>query len=466
MLHALGRPAVAPVQSLLRGCLQEGSCPCRAVRTVQDMVERIGQEGVETADRLFPPMVTLWPCVHHIHRDAPACRAAVARLNATRVAQGLAPGAPLTGGDCQARPRRPETWLDRLVPLRGPRLPQQPPRAWHWHGRAGKSGDGSGGSRPDTAANPQASPQPGRQQPGRGCPVARRVGRWSWACGAGVAAAGGRSKGPQSREPRLCHGLQAHREREALVLAERCSCSSGEVAVVLGRGSASVLRVPQRRPVDLRGGRRVGREEHGVAWATPQRPAWRDEATSAGWPAPVALRGLRVCVPQRGCRTRVVLVATTVLEAQGDAKEDLAGRSRARGQAALARRSSTPTRQMDVLRGKTPAMVRQESWGQLLVYHRLRAALAQAARGHGVGPRQVRLPGTRQTRAALHSLLAQRPSTARERVVHIVLSASARHRVGTRPDRDEPRACKRRPKPSPLLRIPRQQARARLATAA
>jgi hypothetical protein len=296
--------------------------------------------------------------------------------------------------------------------------------------------------------------------------VARRVGRWSWACGAGVAAAGGRSKGPQSREPRLCHGLQAHREREALVLAERCSCSSGEVAVVLGRGSASVLRVPQRRPVDLRGGRRVGREEHGVAWATPQRPAWRDEATSAGWPAPVALRGLRVCVPQRGCRTRVVLVATTVLEAQGDAKEDLAGRSRARGQAALARRSSTPTRQMDVLRGKTPAMVRQESWGQLLVYHRLRAALAQAARGHGVGPRQVRLPGTRQTRAALHSLLAQRPSTARERVVHIVLSASARHRVGTRPDRDEPRACKRRPKPYPLLRIPRQQARARLATAA
>jgi hypothetical protein len=55
---------------------------------------------------------------------------------------------------------------------------------------------------------------------------------------------------------------------------------------------------------------------------------------------------------------------------------------------------------------------------------------------------------------------------ARERVVSIVLRAIASHRVGTRPDRDEPRACTRRPKPYPLLRVPRQHARVRLATAA
>src|ERR1051326_7003942 len=107
---------------------------------------------------------------------------------------------------------------------------------------------------------------------------------------------------------------------------------------------------------------------------------------------------------------------------------------------------------MDVLRCKTPALGRQEIWGHLLVDNLLRAAMAHAALAHGVVPRQVRLQGTRQTRAALHSLVAQRPSTARARVVSLVLSAIASHHVGTRPDRYEPRACKRRPKPYPLLR--------------
>ncbi|MBM3226262.1 MAG: hypothetical protein FJZ47_21060 [Candidatus Tectomicrobia bacterium] len=121
---------------------------------------------------------------------------------------------------------------------------------------------------------------------------------------------------------------------------------------------------------------------------------------------------------------------------------------------------------MDVRRGKTPAMVRQARWGHLLVDTLRRAAMAPAALGHGVVPRPVSRPGTRQTLAAWHSLGTQRPSTARGQGVERVLRARARHGVGPRPDRSEPGACQRRPQPSPHLRVPRQQARARLATAA
>jgi len=88
-----------------------------------------------------------------------------------------------------------------------------------------------------------------------------------------------------------------------------------------------------------------------------------------------------------------------------------------------------------------------------------------AARG-GAAPGEPARDRTHQTVAAFHSLLAQATSTEHESIVSIVLWAIAHHRVGTRPDRYEPRACKRRPKPYPLLRVPRQQARARLATAA
>ena len=466
MMHSIGRTAVAQVQSLLRGFLQEGSCPFSAVLTVQDIVDLIGQECVETADRIFTPVVTLWTFLSQIHSDDPSCRAAVARLNATRVAQGLAPCSPLTGGYCKARQRLPETLLSRLVPVSGQRLQQQTPRAWHWHGRAVKLVDGSGVSMPDTEANQQAYPQPGSQKPGLGFPVARLVVVFSLACGAVLAAAVGRIKGPQSSETMLFHSLHAHLERDDVVLADRFYCSYWEVALLLRRGIDIVTRLHQRRQVDFRGGRRVGREDQVVSWTKPKRPAWMDEATYAGLPATMDVRVLRVCVPQRGFRTRVVLVATTLLDAQVYPKEDLAGLYRARWHAELDLRSIKQTMQMDVLRCKTPAMVRKEIWGHLLVYNLLRAAMAQAALGYGLVPRQVSLQGTRQTLAAFHSLLAQMPSTERESVVYIVLGAIASHRVGTRTDRYEPRACKRRPKPYPLLRVPRQQARARLAPAA
>ena len=191
-----------------------------------------------------------------------------------------------------------------------------------------------------------------------------------------------------------------------------------------------------------------------------------DETTYAGFPATIERREWRVRVTQRGFRTRVVVVATTLRDVEAFTKEEVAGLSRARWYAKLDLRAIKQTMPMDVLRCKTPAMVRKESWGHLLVDNLLRAAMAQAALARGVGPRQGSLQGTRQTLAAFHSLVAQRPSAARASRVPIVLRAIASHRVGTRPDRDEPRACKRRPKPYPLLRVPRQQARARLATAA
>jgi Transposase DDE domain len=457
---------MAQVQSLLCGFLQDGAFPFRSVLTVQDILDRISQTCVETCDRIFTPVVTLCTFLSQIHSDDPSCRAAVARLNATRVAQGLAPGSSLTGGYCKARQRLAESLCYGLMHQSGQRLQQQVPPAWHWHGRAVKIVDGSGVSMPDPTANQEAYPQPGSQKPGLGFPVARLVVVFSLACGAALAAAVGRLKGQQSSEPMLFHSLYASLERDEVVLADRYYCSYWEVALLQGRGIAIVMRLHQRRQVDFRGGRRVGREDHIISWSKPKRPAWMDEATYAGLPAAMDIRVLRVCVPQRGFRTRVVVVATTLLEAQVYPKEDLAGLYRARWHAELDLRSIKQTMQMDVLRCKTPAMVRKEIWGHLLVYNLLRAAMAQAALGHGVMPRQVRLQGTRQTLAAFYSLLAQMPSTARERTVEIVLRAIASHRVGTRPDRYEPRACKRRPKPYPLLRVPRQQARARLATAA
>ena len=466
MWHSIGRTALAQLQSLLRGFLQEGSCPFGSVLTVKDIVDLISQECVETGERLFTPLVTLCTFLSQIHSDDPSCRAAVARLNALRVAQGLRPGSPLTGGYCKARHRLPESLLQRLLWLSGQRLQQPVPAAWHWHGRTVKIVDGAAVSMPDTEENQQAYPQPGSQALGVGFPVARIVVVLSLAWGAVFGAALGRLKGKQTSEPMLFHTLHRHLERDDVVLADRYYCSYWEITLLGQRRIDVVMRLHQRRQVDFHQGRRLGREDHVVTWTKPVRPAWMDEATYAVLPDTIEMRELRVQVTQPGFRTRVVLVATTLLDAQAFAKEELAALSRARWHAELDLRSIKQTMQMDVLRCKTPAMVHKEIWAHLLMYNLIRATMAQAALHHGVLPRQVSLQGARQTLAAFGSELEQASSTRREGVLPIVLTAIASHRVGTRPDRYEPRACKRRPKPYPLLRVPRWQARARLAQAA
>lgn len=303
MLHSIGRIAVTQVQSLLRGFLQDGACPFSSVLTVPDIVDRISQTCIETYDRIFTPAVTLCTFLSQIHSDDPSCRAAVARLSATRVAQGLAPCSPLTGGYCKARQRLAEALLHGLMHQSGQRLQQQVPTAWHWHGRAVKIVDGSGVSMPDTEANQQAYPQPGSQAPGLGFPVARLVVVLSLACGAVLAAAVGRIKGQQTSETMLFHGLHTHLERDDVILADRFYCSYWEIALLRGQGSDIVMRLHQRRQVDFQYGWRLGREDHVVSWSKPKRPAWMDEATYAELPATIDIRELRVRVPQRGFRT-------------------------------------------------------------------------------------------------------------------------------------------------------------------
>src|SRR6187455_1069632 len=59
-------------------------------------------------DRIYAPLVTLWVFLGQVLNADQSCRAAVARLVAHRVSQGLEPCSSETGAYCQARRRLPE----------------------------------------------------------------------------------------------------------------------------------------------------------------------------------------------------------------------------------------------------------------------------------------------------------------------------------------------------------------------
>src|SRR5262249_53475369 len=128
-------------------------------------------------------------------------------------------------------------------------------------------------------------------------------------------------------------------------------------------------------------------------------------------------------------------------------------------------RSLKQTMKMDVLRCKAPEMVRKEFWGHLLVANLIRGVMAEAARRHGLRPRQLSFQGARQMMEGFRVEWNRvRPGRVAG-LVRVMLGSVAERRGGARPDRYEPRVVKRRPKAYPRMQEPRKEAKARLAKA-
>jgi hypothetical protein len=176
----------------------------------------------------------------------------------------------------------------------------------------------------------------------------------------------------------------------------------------------------------------------------------------------LAIRQVRVRVPQRGFRVRELLVATMLLDPREAPAQELARLFRARWHAELHLRSLKVFLGMDVLRCKTPEMVREELRMHLLVYNLVRELLAQAAGRAGLEPHELSFKGALQTLNRFQELLTLTSADRWPELSDELLRAVAAHCVANRPDRYEPRAVKRRPKCAALLNVPRNIARKRL----
>src|SRR5262249_57730806 len=102
---------------------------------------------------------------------------------------------------------------------------------------------------------------------------------------------------------------------------------------------------------------------------------------------------------------------------------------------------------LDVLRCKTPELVRKELWMGLLGYNVIRGLMAAASKAHGKEPCRVSFKGALQTLLAFEGVLREGTPGQRHCVWDYLLESIARDEVGHRPNRVEPRAVKRRPKP-------------------
>src|SRR5262245_16279503 len=420
------------------------------------------EEGACWRHKVYTPALTLWAFLTQVASPDGSCRAAVARALAWLVGQGQRPARPATGPYCKARARLPESLPRRLAREAGRGLPAQAEHGWLWQGRRVKVADGTTVSMPDTRANQRAYPQPDAQKPGLGFPIARAVVVFCLATGAALDAALGRYRGKRTGEAALPRELADAFAPGDVVLADRSFGSFFDLALWRSRGVDAVVRLHQARRADFRAGRRLGPGDHVVVWARPDRPEWLDAATYAALAGGLEVREVEVRVAQPGFRTRRLVVATTLLDARRYPARALAALYRARWHAELDLRSLKVTLGLDVLRCRTPAMVRKEFWTHLLAYNLIRAVMARAAQDLGCPPRELSFTGALQAVQAFGERLREADASQAEQLHAGLLIMVGSQRVGGRPDRVEPRARKGRPKHGAYLTKPREQARAEL----
>jgi hypothetical protein len=436
--------------------------PFSQLMDAQTIDDALAADGGTFRERLYPPCTTLWIFLSQVLDPMQCCLQAVLRFVAYRLAHELTPCSSETGAYCQARHRLPEGVVKRLMQETGRQVHDRAmPDAWRWKGRAVQLADGTTVSMPDTPANQAAYPQPRSQKPGVGFPLARLVVLFSLAVGTVLDVAIGQAQGKQTGEVSLLRGLHEQFDAGDILLADRLFCTYFDLAMLHGRGVDVVTRVHQQRRVDFRRGQRLGRDDHVVRWTKPRRPDWLDDDTYHRLPDQFAVREVRVRVTIPGFRSRTVIVVTTLRDADTYPARDVAELYRARWHAELDLRSLKQTLQLDILRCGTPAMVRKEIWVHLLAYNLIRRVMADAAEKHGVLPRDLSFKTALESLLAFAPYLAMMSSPRAATYYDHLLDAVARHRVGDRPDRYEPRLKKRRPKAYGKLQEPRVTARKR-----
>jgi hypothetical protein len=362
---------------------------------------------------------------------------------------------PNTAAYCKARGRLPQKSLETLSRRIAQRLEKCVQDHGRWHGRVVKVVDGSTLSMPDSPDNQERYPQPDSQKPGCGFPVLRLVVVFSLATGAILASARSSQK---TSEWTLFHKLWRYFRPGDIVLADRGFSSFANFALLRKRDVDSVMRLHQRRKEGNQRLRRLGRGDWLVSWTkNPYPPQWARRSLWESLPDTLIVREISLTVSIPGFRSRRIVLATTLLDPKKFPKKAFTDLYRRRWYAELFLRDVKTALGMDVLRCKSPDMIHRELAMYLIAYNLIRCLMVEAATHADLPVQRLSFKGTVATLRSWAPLLTEYRADPQhtQNILELTLWYIARDVLPCRPNRIEPRARKRRPKPYPLLNKPR-----------
>jgi hypothetical protein len=450
-LAALGRRATHSLRQATLGQLQD---------QIRDLLPApllsSEEEGPNSRERDFPLRLTFECFLWQMLKPRTACREVVRQVQALRTLHGLPPISEDDSAYIQARLRLPKERLEKALESTAQTADRRVGPSPQLQGRPVKVVDGSSTPLADTPANQQQYPQPRSQKPGCGFPLMKFVVIFSLCGGAVLNVILGNL---HHHDLRLLRGLWDELKKGDILLGDRAYGEFTTLAGLPQQGVDVVARLHQRRKVDFRKARHLGKNDGLFVWTKGCQQSEIPSPNQWDWlPTQITVRIVRFTTTIRGFRSRRITLVTSLLDPELYPVQELVALYARRWRLELCLRDLKTTLGMEPLRCKTPEMAEKELLAYLVAHNLVRCLMAEVVATHRVELERVSFKGSvdalRQFSAAMSR--APHPKLRRQLWADLLL-ALARDLVPLRPNRTEPRAVKRRPKPYPLLNQPRRK---------
>lgn len=419
---------------------------------------RPSESGVLSRRRLFSKENTFWAFFSQVLGDDGGCQEVIRKLQAFAAMKSKPLPSSSTAAYCQARSKLDLPGLETILQYTANRLLNIPDPE-RMNGRRVVVVDGTGVSMPDTIANQKVWPQQRHQKAGCGFPQAAICACFCLQTGALLSHKIGNKKSHEL--PMLREQWDTFKPGD-IFLGDKGFCSYFDLSSFKDRGVDSVITLARRIPVtEVEALKVLGNDDLLIHWKKPVRSK-ASSYSQADWealPETLLLRQIKVSVNQPGFRTQGFYIITTLLDAKAYAADDLVDLYFQRWDVELFFRDIKITMGMDILRCKTPDMVRKEIVMHLIAYNCIRYLMVEAAEQAGEQVRRISFKGSVQALRQWEPHLNQSKISHQEqrRLIQLLHESIANYIVPERPGRSEPRAVKRRPKPYQLLTAPRHE---------
>ena len=277
-----------------------------------------------------------------------------------------------------------------------------------WHGLRAFLVDGSSTITPDTPALQKAFGQPTGQKPGCGFPVPKLLALFDAFTGMIVEMLGFPLFTHEQAKVWMLHPFLKAGD---LLVGDRGFCSFVHLAMLRAREVHACFRCHQRQIVNFQPHRknrdkstkenkaglptsefvkRLGRHDQIVRWKRPvKQPEWMTAEQWEAMPAWLQVRELRYTIANKGQRTHVVTIATTLLDPLLYPMEAIAALYDIRWRVETRFSELKTTLKMRKVKARSEEGVRKELAVYCLVFNMVRAITAAAGLMQGVEPERI-----------------------------------------------------------------------------
>jgi len=418
---------------------------------------RPASSGALSRRRIYSKENTFWAFLSQALDADGGCKEVIRKLQAFAALELDALPSSSTAAYCKARQKLDQSTLESILKhtTTGIQAVADPDRL---HGRRVIVVDGTGVSMPDTEQNQEKWPQQKHQKPGCGFPQAAICACFNLHNGALLSHEVDNKKSHEL--PMLRKQWHTFKPGD-IFLGDKGFCSYYDQSSLKDRGVDSVITLARRIPVTEADAVKVlDKDDLLIQWKKPVRRHKLSSYSQEDWEGlaeTLMLRQIKVSVKQPGFRVASFYIVTTLLDAEAYPASEIADLYFQRWDVELFFRDIKTTMGMDILRCKTPEMVRKEILMHLIAYNCIRRLMLEAAEKKGVKPRRISFKGSVQALRQWEPHLNQGQMSRDERaqLIRLLTDSIAGNIAPDRPGRSEPRAVKRRPNHFQLLTAPR-----------